>query len=238
MCTPSMAPENLRPPTDGRPVTLTDRMRSKSLGSTHSSSRGGFGASGNAVLGAGASAVGNNATAVGRSASASNDCATAIGASALITTMIAGAYPPSQAVLIWEAEAAIAGATAGIFFGVFFLLGYLLYSTMCAALGAMVGLARRVEQGGSWLVRVSLVQVAHWIAGLGTVDAAQGARELAESELANLLMESDGPLGRLRHLKPAIGFSETPARYARPPEPLGTSPARCSPTTRASSARP
>src|SRR5262249_30085298 len=38
-----------------------------------------------------------------------------------------------------------------------YIAGYL------AALGAMVGLARRVEQGGSWLVRVSLVQVAHWI---------------------------------------------------------------------------
>ena len=49
-----------------------------------------------------------------------------------------------------------------------YIAGYL------GALGAMVGLARRVEQGGSWLVRVSLVQVAHWIASLGTVDASQG----------------------------------------------------------------
>ena len=53
-----------------------------------------------------------------------------------------------------------------------YIAGYL------AALGAMVGLARRVEQGGSWLVRVSLVQVAHWIASLGTVDACKGAAEL------------------------------------------------------------
>jgi crotonobetainyl-CoA:carnitine CoA-transferase CaiB-like acyl-CoA transferase len=98
-----------------------------------------------------------------------------------------------------------------------YICGYL------AALGAMVGLARRIERGGSWHVRVSLVQVAHWLASLGTVEAAQGARELADAELTGILMESTGPLGRLRHLKPAIGLSETPPHYARPAEPLGAS---------------
>jgi crotonobetainyl-CoA:carnitine CoA-transferase CaiB-like acyl-CoA transferase len=98
-----------------------------------------------------------------------------------------------------------------------YICGYL------AALGAMVGLARRIERGGSWHIRVSLVQVAHWLAGLGTVEAAKGAKELADAELAGILMESTGPLGRLRHLKPAIGLSETPPYYARPAEPLGTS---------------
>ncbi len=101
-----------------------------------------------------------------------------------------------------------------------YIAGYL------AALGAMVGLARRAEQGGSWLVRVSLVQVAHWIASLGTVDATAGMAELPEAELAPLFMESNGAFGRLRHLKPAVALSETPPFYARPAEPLGTSPAR------------
>ncbi len=99
-----------------------------------------------------------------------------------------------------------------------YICGYL------AALGAMVGLARRIERGGSWHVRVSLVQVAHWLAGLGTVEAAKGAKELPDSELAAILMESSGPLGRLRHLRPAFGLSETPPHYARPAEPLGASP--------------
>ena len=98
-----------------------------------------------------------------------------------------------------------------------YIAGYL------AALGAMVGLARRAEQGGSWLVRVSLVQVAHWIASLGTVDASRGAAELADDELANLITESVGPFGRLNHLRPVVRLSETPAFYARPAEPLGTS---------------
>ena len=101
-----------------------------------------------------------------------------------------------------------------------YIAGYL------GALGAMVGLARRAEQGGSWLVRVSRVQVAHWLAGLGTVDAAMGVKELPEAELAKQLMESDGPFGRLRHLKPVVQLSDTPPFYAKAPEPLGTSPAR------------
>jgi crotonobetainyl-CoA:carnitine CoA-transferase CaiB-like acyl-CoA transferase len=101
-----------------------------------------------------------------------------------------------------------------------YIAGYL------AALGAMVGLARRAEQGGSWLVRVSLVQVAHWLANLGTVAPGQGMAELPEAELARYLMESDSPFGRLRHLKPVVQLSETPPYYAKPPEPLGTSPAR------------
>jgi crotonobetainyl-CoA:carnitine CoA-transferase CaiB-like acyl-CoA transferase len=101
-----------------------------------------------------------------------------------------------------------------------YIAGYL------AALGAMAGLARRAEQGGSWLVRVSLVQVAHWIASLGTIDGSAGLKDIPDGELAGFLMESDGPFGRLRHLKPVVQMSETPCFYARPAEPLGTSPAR------------
>lgn len=101
-----------------------------------------------------------------------------------------------------------------------YIAGYL------AALGAMIGLARRLEQGGSWLVRVSLVQVAHWIANLGTVEASKGMAELPEPELARFLMDSDGLFGHLRHLKPVVQLSETPSYFAKPPEPLGTSPAR------------
>jgi len=101
-----------------------------------------------------------------------------------------------------------------------YIAGYL------GALGAMVGLARRVEQGGSWLVRVSLVQVAHWLANLGQVDPSKGMAELPEAELARMFMESDGLLGHLRHLKPVVQLSETPPFYAKPAEPLGTSPAR------------
>lgn len=101
-----------------------------------------------------------------------------------------------------------------------YICGYL------GALGAMVALARRVEQGGSWLVRVSLVQVAHWLASLGTIDGSTGLDQLPDDEIARFTMETDGPFGRLSHLKPVIQLSETPSFYGRPAEPLGTSPAR------------
>lgn len=75
-------------------------------------------------------------------------------------------------------------------------------------------------------MRVSLVQVAHWIANLGTIDGTKGQAELPADELARLLMESDGPFGHLQHLKPVVQLGETQSFYARPAEPLGTSPAK------------
>ncbi len=100
-----------------------------------------------------------------------------------------------------------------------YLGGYLV------ALGVARALEKRATEGGSWLVKVSLAQVAHWLKGLGAVDAAAGATELAQEELAALFTETMGPFGRLRYLKPALRLSETPGYYARPAEPLGTSPA-------------
>ena len=100
-----------------------------------------------------------------------------------------------------------------------YIAGYL------GAFVAAVALARRATEGGSWLAKVSLVQVAHWVKGLGTVDVARGAAELAPDELAQLTMQSTGPLGRIEHLAPVLKLSETPGRYARPAEPRGASPA-------------
>jgi hypothetical protein len=37
------------------------------------------------------------------------------------------------------------------------------------AFGAMVALARRTREGGSWLVRISLAQVGKWIVDLSPV---------------------------------------------------------------------
>ena len=39
-----------------------------------------------------------------------------------------------------------------------------------AAFGAMMGLARRATEGGSWLVRVSLAAAGRWLDGLGRID--------------------------------------------------------------------
>jgi crotonobetainyl-CoA:carnitine CoA-transferase CaiB-like acyl-CoA transferase len=99
-----------------------------------------------------------------------------------------------------------------------YVSGYLM------ALGTMAALARRAAEGGSWLVRVSLARTGRWITDRGEVGAAalrDVAEELAEEEIARLTMETESPLGRIRHLKPVAVLSETPGCWTRPPVPLG-----------------
>ncbi len=92
------------------------------------------------------------------------------------------------------------------------------------AAGAMIALKRRAQQGGSWLVRISLAQVGKWIVDLGEVPA-EALRdvpaEFTAQELDRWSMDSETPSGRLRHLKPVVQLSETPPHWARPSVPLG-----------------
>ena len=92
-----------------------------------------------------------------------------------------------------------------------YVSGYLM------AYGAMVALARRAREGGSWLVRVALARTGKWIVDRGTVDA--GSAQAPEP--AGLAMETQSPAGLITHLKPVVQLSETPARWERPPVPLG-----------------
>jgi crotonobetainyl-CoA:carnitine CoA-transferase CaiB-like acyl-CoA transferase len=92
------------------------------------------------------------------------------------------------------------------------------------AMGAMLALARRAQEGGSWLVRISLAQVGKWLVDLGEVpeSALAGvAAEFAPEEIERWSMVTETPKGPLKHLKPAVQLSETPARWARPSVPLG-----------------
>jgi len=90
-----------------------------------------------------------------------------------------------------------------------------------AAFGAMVALARRAREGGSYLVRVSLAQTGRWIDGLGRVDG-QRVKDPTVDDVDEYLQTTEAPFGVLRHVAPAAKLSETPARWARPPVPLGT----------------
>jgi crotonobetainyl-CoA:carnitine CoA-transferase CaiB-like acyl-CoA transferase len=99
-----------------------------------------------------------------------------------------------------------------------YLTGYLM------AFGAMVALARRAREGGSWLVRISLAQTGRWLVGRGEVPEAELGSVPAEftpAELARWTITSDTPAGRLHHLGPVVRLSETPPRWARPSVPLG-----------------
>jgi crotonobetainyl-CoA:carnitine CoA-transferase CaiB-like acyl-CoA transferase len=92
------------------------------------------------------------------------------------------------------------------------------------AFGAMQALARRAREGGSWLVRISLAQVGKWIVDLGEVppgEARDAPADFTAAELENWSMVSDTPSGKLRHLRPVVQLSETPAYWARPSVPLG-----------------
>jgi crotonobetainyl-CoA:carnitine CoA-transferase CaiB-like acyl-CoA transferase len=99
-----------------------------------------------------------------------------------------------------------------------YLTGYLM------AFGAMVALARRAREGGSWLVRLSLAQTGRWLVDRGQVpesELADVAPEFAPEELERWSIASETPVGRLRHLGPVVTLSETPPHWARPTVPLG-----------------
>lgn len=99
-----------------------------------------------------------------------------------------------------------------------YLTGYLM------AFGAMVALARRAREGGSWLVRISLAQVGRWLVERGEVSEAELKNipaEFTPDELQRWTISSDTPVGRLYHLGPVLGLSETPPHWARPSVPLG-----------------
>lgn len=92
------------------------------------------------------------------------------------------------------------------------------------AFGAMVALARRAHEGGSWLVRISLAQVGKWIVDLGEVDetaARDAPTEFTPEELKRWSTVTQTPSGQLRHLRPTVQLSETPPYWARPSVPLG-----------------
>ena len=90
-----------------------------------------------------------------------------------------------------------------------YVSGYLM------AFGAMVALARRATEGGSWLVRVSLARTGKWIVDRGMVDPSAAVEPKGET------METKSPAGVITHLKPVVQMSETSPFWARPPVPLG-----------------
>jgi crotonobetainyl-CoA:carnitine CoA-transferase CaiB-like acyl-CoA transferase len=90
------------------------------------------------------------------------------------------------------------------------------------AFGAMMALARKAREGGSWHVRVSLAQTGHWIANLGRLAHGFDCADPRQEDVQDLLEEMDTPLGRLTYVRHAAQLSETPARWERPPVPLGS----------------
>jgi hypothetical protein len=96
------------------------------------------------------------------------------------------------------------------------------------AFGAMVALARRATEGGSWHVRTSLATAGQWIVDRGMVEPGQFAgvpAEFSQDYIDKFSSEISGPLGTVRYLGPVVAMSETPPRLVRPPVALGASAA-------------
>ena len=99
-----------------------------------------------------------------------------------------------------------------------YLTGYLM------AFGAMVALARRAREGGSWLVRASLAQTGRWLVDRGQVSELElrdVPEEFTADEIERWSTTSDIPSGKLSHLAPVLELSETKPYWARPTVPLG-----------------
>ncbi|WP_211860444.1 CoA transferase [Neoroseomonas soli] len=94
--------------------------------------------------------------------------------------------------------------------------GYLL------ALGAMAALLRRAQEGGSWLVRVSLAGTGEWIKRLGRVEGGLAAPGIPDAAATGWLEESASGFGRMTAVRHSAILSETPAHWARPAVPLGS----------------
>ncbi|KVC26266.1 CoA transferase [Burkholderia pseudomultivorans] len=91
-----------------------------------------------------------------------------------------------------------------------------------AAFGAMIALARRAREGGSWHVRLSLAQTGRWLQSFGLVPDGAGAPDLAPADVRDRIDRIASPFGTIDAVRPAERLSATPPSFARPPVPLGT----------------
>jgi crotonobetainyl-CoA:carnitine CoA-transferase CaiB-like acyl-CoA transferase len=98
--------------------------------------------------------------------------------------------------------------------------GYLL------AFGAMTALMRRMQEGGSWHVQVSLARTGRWIRDLGRVKNGLSIAAPTPEGVADLMEVTNSGWGRLHAVRHSAGLALTPTRWDRPSMPLGTHPAQ------------
>jgi len=102
-----------------------------------------------------------------------------------------------------------------------YITGYL------AAAGAAAALLRRIREGGSWHVQVSLSATAQWLQSLGKIDAKQVPQSWSPGEgLDRYLKSCQTSGGRLDFLGPVVQMSKTQPAWLRPPPVPGSDQAR------------
>jgi crotonobetainyl-CoA:carnitine CoA-transferase CaiB-like acyl-CoA transferase len=90
------------------------------------------------------------------------------------------------------------------------------------AYGILLALARRAVEGGSYHVKVSLCQSGMFLYRQGKVEFDRSDMDLSAAEGSALQMQSETAYGTIRHLKPALKFSETTPGWQRPSPALGS----------------
>jgi crotonobetainyl-CoA:carnitine CoA-transferase CaiB-like acyl-CoA transferase len=91
--------------------------------------------------------------------------------------------------------------------------GYLMaFATAAAKL-------RQLQEGGSWHVKVSLAQTAHWLRGLGRVEHGFG---VSAPDRQPYLQSYASGFGELVAVRSSAQLARTPAHWSRPSSPPGT----------------
>lgn len=101
-----------------------------------------------------------------------------------------------------------------------YITGYL------AAAGAAAALLRRIREGGSWHVQVSLSATAMWLQSLGKIDASLVPQGWTPAGLDQYLQSCETAQGRLDTLGPIVRMSKTAPAWHRPPPVAGADEAQ------------
>ena len=87
-----------------------------------------------------------------------------------------------------------------------------------AAAGAAAALLKRMREGGSWLVEVSLCATAMWLQSLGKIAFADVPEGWSPREgLDGYFQSCETGRGRLDYLGPAVRMEKTPPAWRHPP---------------------
>ena len=86
----------------------------------------------------------------------------------------------------------------------------------------MIALRKRALEGGSYHVRLSLIQTGQWVWNFGKIEDSTKYRAISQEEVDKLTTKIPSFWGELQYLKPIVQLSATPPKFARPSVPLGT----------------
>ncbi|MFF4762317.1 CoA transferase [Streptomyces sp. NPDC001292] len=100
--------------------------------------------------------------------------------------------------------------------------GYLLAAAVLRAL------TEQTQEGGTRVVRLSLARTASWLTrtGAGPIPAANAVQGSAYDSPGPWLGETTSRIGRLRHARSPVAFTDAPSGWSRPPEPWGAAAPR------------